>query len=423
VSANGNHTHRRARALLPGHAVAVVLVAAVVSTVPLLLAAEGPAAEPQDAKRPYFEARDLPMDYAGPGRDDALPEDLDEIRIGWFGPDDPDHPAGGDLWIAANLAIEEANDAGGYQGTPYRLLAGWSESPWGTGAADLARMIYADGVWGILGSIDGASTHLAEQVAAKARLVLINSAATDVTINLANVAWMFSFPPADDRQAALLARTLTESSAGDRLTLVSATDHDSRAATVELKKALARHGGAPLYHFEIEPGTALRERLIGRVAASRPATIAVVAPPPDTARLVTELRRAIPGARLAGGPGMGRRIFLEQAGSAAEGVLFPLSCAPAALSGRFARAYLSRFGRRPDCAALQTYDAARLLIAAIERAGPNRALIRDAVEALSPWSGVSGEVRWNRFGQNERAARMATIENGRSVALSGPEAP
>jgi ABC-type branched-subunit amino acid transport system substrate-binding protein len=395
----------------------------VVSVISLLVAAGATAAGPHDAKRPYFEARDLPMEYAGPGRDDALPEDLDEIRLGWFGPDDPDHPAGGDLWLAASLAIEEANAAGGYRGAPYRLLAGWSESPWGTGAADLARMIYTEGVWGILGSIDGASTHLAEQLAAKARLVLINSAATDATINLANVAWMFSFPPADDRQAALLARTLTESPAssdGDRLTLVSATDHDSRAATAELNKALARNGGAPLYHFEIGPGEALLDRLFERVAASRPATIVVVASPPDTARLVTGLRRAIPGARLAGGPAMGRRIFLEQAGAAAEGALFPLLCEPAALSGRFARAYLSRFGRHPDCAALQTYDATRLLIAAIERAGPNRALIRDAIEALSPWNGVSGEVRWNRFGQNEGTVRIATIENGRPVAIPGP---
>lgn len=400
-------------------AAVLLLAAAVISAAFSPLAAGGATGEPGGAQRPYFEARDLPREYAGPGRDDALPDDLDEIRIGWFGPDDPDHPASGDLWLAASLAIKEANGAGGYRGAPYRLLSGWSDSPWGSGAAALARMIYADGVWGIVGSIDGASTHLAEQLVAKARLVLINPASTDVTINLANVAWMFSLPAADDRQADLLARTLTESSDGDRLTLVSATDHDSRAATAELKKALARHGGAPLYHFEIEPGAAPFERLLEHVGASRPSTIVVVAAPAETARLVTELRRSITGGRIAGGPAMGRRLFLEQAGAAAEGVLFPSPCDPAALAGAFAHAYLSRFGRHPDCAALQTYDATRLLIAAIETAGPNRALIRDAVEALSPWSGKSGEVRWNRFGQNERMVFLATIAKGRIVAAAG----
>ena len=47
---------------------------------------------------------------------------------------------------------------------------------------------------------------------------------------------------------------------------------------------------------------------------------------------------------------------------------------------------------------------------AIEKGGLNRALIRDALQDLSPWSGEAGVVRWNRFGQNERPARLATVE-------------
>jgi ABC-type branched-subunit amino acid transport system substrate-binding protein len=382
----------------------------------------GAPAGPDGAGRPHFDPRDRPREYAGPGREDEAPADLDAIRIGWFGPADPDHHAGGDPWLAASLAIEEANAAGGYHGLPYRLLAGWSESPWGTGISDLARLIYDDRVWGILGSIDGASTHLAEQLVAKARLVLINPAGSDVAIHMANVPWVFSLPPADDRQAIVLARALAAAgpSGIDRLTLVSATDHDSRAAADSLGEALGRLRLAPLFRFEVEPGAPSFAGLVERVAESRPEAIAVVAPAIDAARLVAALRRRLPGVRIAGGAALGRRIFIERAGPAAEGAIFPSLCDPASLSGPFARDFTTRFGRRPDCAALLSYDAARLLIAAIEAAGLNRALIRDAVEATSAFAGIGGEVRWNRLGQNEAAAHLATIQGGTAVAVPGP---
>jgi hypothetical protein len=41
---------------------------------------------------------------------------------------------------------------------------------------------YEDKVWAIIGGIDGATTHLAEQVAAKAQLTLVNPVATDRSI-------------------------------------------------------------------------------------------------------------------------------------------------------------------------------------------------------------------------------------------------
>ncbi len=99
------------------------------------------------------------------------------------------------MWNAACLAVEQANRAGGYNGLPFRLVAGWSDNPWGSGVTEVARMAYVHKVWAIIGGIDGPSTHLAEQVVAKARLTLLSSASTDKTVNLANVPWMFSCLP------------------------------------------------------------------------------------------------------------------------------------------------------------------------------------------------------------------------------------
>ena len=69
-------------------------------------------------------------------------------------------------------------------------------------------MVYADGVWAILGGIDSASTHLAEQVTTKARLPLVCAASSDRTANSAIVPWIFSLLPGNQLQAPVLAAEL-----------------------------------------------------------------------------------------------------------------------------------------------------------------------------------------------------------------------
>jgi len=56
----------------------------------------------------------------------------------------------------------------------------------------------------------------------------------------------------------------------------------------------------------------------------------------------------------------------------------------------FLRAFRAGAGAEPDCTAALSYDAVRLLLAAIRRAGLNRALIRDALRELSPWPRSAG---------------------------------
>jgi len=382
-----------------------------------LIASSGVSADDNDHAPDYDLTRHR-VEYAGPGRDVPAPDGVDEVLIGYFGPSDPAHPTGGDLWLAAGLAVEESNAAGGLDGLPFRLVPVWSADPWGTGVAQVVRIVYEDRVWAIIGSIDGAATHLAEQVVAKARLSLISPASTDKTVNFANVAWMFSCLPADDRHAGVLVRALRHSVGSRPFTLVSGTDHDSRQAAAELLDALAAENLVPGYHFELDPDASDLAELAEAVAGSDAAAAVVIAGPLEAARLVVALRERRSDLLLFGGSSMGRRAFLEIAGAAADAIRLPLLCDPSIDSGDFHRLFAARTGREPDCVAVQTYDATRLLIEAIHRGGLNRARIRDAIEALSPWRGAAGTIEWDSIGRNRRNARLGTIVDGRVVPVA-----
>jgi branched-chain amino acid transport system substrate-binding protein len=350
--------------------------------------------------KPYHDPRNTTLTYNGPGRDDPDPTDLTEVRIGYFGPADGTHREGGQMWQGASLAIEEANAQGGYRGLPFRLVPAWAANPWAGGVANLARITYDRKVWAILGGIDGATTHLAEQVVAKAQLTLINPAATDRSIHAAGVPWMFSCVPGDDVLAGAISQELHRRAG--RFAILSAIDHDSRAFEAELELALARDRLVPMRKDDWAGAPEDPARIVHDVIGAAPDAIVVIAPAHETADLVEAIRYAGFAGAVLSGPWIARDI----PGPSLAGVLYPaLAELPAAFRARFQ----ARWARAPDYTAAFAYDAANILVAAIRNAGVNRARIRDAVRALSPVNGVTGRIEWDAQGQNRKAVSLGAF--------------
>jgi len=397
------------------------LFAAAMVSLPML--APKTAARKLGAAEPVFDARKHRTQYAGPAGETAGVADVEEVRIGYFGPSDPKDPLGGDMWLAAQWAIEQANASGGYRGKPFKLMVAWSRSPWANGVKKLVGLVYRQRIWAIVGGIDGASTHLAEQVVAKARLTLISPVSSDPTTNLVNVPWMFSVSPGDHLTAGPLVLQSARRVGTNGLVILSADDHDSRIFTLELRKALKKRRIGLRRQFEFRKGAKQSDPLVAQVLKVRPAAVIIAAGPGDSARLVSALRAGEYEGEIIGGPAMGRREFLAQASGAGCGVVFPLLYNPSNSSkaaAEFSKAFHRKHGHLPDYTAAYTYDAMRMLIAAIRKAGLNRARIRDAVAGLAPWTGVTGAVRWNGLGSNTRATWLGTIKAGRLRALPRP---
>lgn len=310
------------------------------------------------AQPPYKQGTAVP--YDPPGRAGAKPDGLAEVRLGLFGPDDPRHPLGGALFMGVRLAVDDANAGGGLLGVPFKLISRWQDDPWRGGAAACVKLAYADQVWGILGGIDGASTHLALQIAAKALLPVVDPVSTGETVNSAGVPWVFSLAPGDTA----IARVLAEKLGRGPYALFAGTGHDSRGLSGRFLKVANRMPeqridlGAP----PAAPGAGARQWV-------------VLAPPEITAAVA---RGAPAGARLICGPAAETRLFKALAPDVQARVetagLTPLD---PPLAARLS----TRFGIDGDWQSTLGYAAASLLIEALREAGLNRTLIRDWLAA------------------------------------------
>ena len=403
---------------------------------------------------PFLRLGDAELAYHGVSQDFT---NLTALTIGWFGPTNLADPLHGDLWFAANLALREANtppvrferpttDAQrstfntqrstfnvqraeakdqrpvsdlepqtsdfDFQPSdfplPLRLAPRWAADPWGTGVSHLTRMVYDEQPLALLGSVDSASTHLAEQVVAKANLPLVSPVATDRTATLAGVPWIFACAPSDDAIADALVEAVQAErrDTPGRCALLHATDHASRMTASAIRRAFSRSGRLPDYQFQVAPGALGLTRPLAALLEAGPAVVIVIAGAEDAARWVTAVQAALPGASLYGGPEAGRWRFQQLAGAAAETVRFPALVQPDPDDPRwvqFRDEFVAARGHPPDHAAVLTYDTTRLLIEAIRRAGPNRARIRECLIRLSPWPGLSGEICFDHTGQNTRA--------------------
>jgi ABC-type branched-subunit amino acid transport system substrate-binding protein len=352
---------------------------------------------------------DTPVEFSGWRGRTRAPADVGEVRIGLFAPDS------GAAYEGATLAVDELNAAGGFRGVPLRLVQRWSDDPWKGGAKEMVRLVYDDSVWAVLGSVDGAATHIAEQVATKARVPLIAPVSADPTLTYIRIPWMFRLPPDDEAQADALVREGIVPRGLADVGLITSSDHDGRTFASEIVARLNAAGVTPLFHFEVPPDGD-DDALSARARSFAPDAVMVRVAPTDLPDLLRALTEA--GMRA---PLLVPWIPAVAASSLASNyagdvlVLQPFPTTPNAHYVEFERAYRTRYGAAPTPVAALSYDAVNLVVAALRSSGLNRAGVRDAVAAASGFVGVTGAISWDNGGGNRAEPVLLALPAGSGV--------
>ena len=368
----------------------------------------------------FFETAPL---FHGLGREKPAPADLSSFKIGLIAPiqGGGDVEIGGAILQAVTLAIEEANARGGFApGVPYELIVRNDSAVWGDSSNTVVDLAWKEKVWAMIGSVDGASTHVALRVALKAEVPMVNTACTDPTLTETAIPWIVRNYPDDRQHGYRLAREVFEARGFQRVAVLRSNDKYGRVGIKEFVDAARRLGHPVVVELRYPPRDPQVDSQLERIRSTGAEAVVLWGDAGDCGRIVARMRELGLGQQVFGNERLLSPRFLAAAGTAAEGVvasspLDPAWDAPEWLA--FGARYRARFQAEPDVFAAFSYDGARLLLDAAERAGANRARIRDELYAARELPGLLGPIRFDASFTNVGTLHLLQVLDGRFVRI------
>lgn len=369
---------------------------------------------------PYYEHYTDLVEYNGAARDILDPDlrTLNEIRIGFIGPlhDNPEEPLGRRMLSGAQLAIDEANASGGYCGKPFRLMLHNDAAIWGASSNEVVKMVYDDKVWAMFGSISGDTTHIALRVALRAEVPLVNSASTDPTIPETVIPWYFTDIQDDRVQGYTLARRIYGELGLKRVALLRVNSRYGRFGVGKFRDASRRLGHPVVIEQKFLPGDTDFRRQLRVIADSRSDAVVLWADQEEAALILLQMKELGLTQRVFGSHRTIGDHFLRMAGAQAEGFEAVYPYDPTHEDAKwteFQNRFFSVHHEKPDHFVALAYDAMKVLLEAICKAGLNRGRIRDALTGVETYKGVTNTMVFDPNCKNISPMYLAAVRNGK----------
>jgi branched-chain amino acid transport system substrate-binding protein len=363
----------------------------------------------QGAQAPYFDFSKAGSGFYGPGLELPDPVGLTSVRIGVLGPGKDTE--GLQMRAGVRMALEEMNQKGGYKGIPYEMVFRPDDGLWGMAAKQVVDLAYEDKVWTIIGGLDGQRTHVAEMVVSKAWVPVITPTASDISIDYANVPWVFRCVPDDSHQAELLL-DFAKNHGLKHMVVLTEAQRDGHTGFLRIQEAAGRKGIQMDAHWQFSAGAP--ETVIPSLAGIESDALVIWGSPGPSLALLYAIRNA--GIKI---PVLGPSTLASADISADFSWIGELVvAAPYDLSQHdpellaFSARYKNLTGVLPTPIALLSYDAALMVAKTVEAAGLNRMRIRDEL-ARTSYDGISGRIQFNSLRGNVRRPILLTLKNGR----------
>jgi branched-chain amino acid transport system substrate-binding protein len=287
------------------------------------------------------------------------------------------------------------------------------------------KLIDEDKVTVIVGpTLSGTSLAIVDTVS-KAEVPLIScAAAAKIVEPVAERKWVFKTAQSDHLIVTALAEYLKSKS----LTRVGWLNVDyafGQLGWVEFDKAAQKAGLTVVANEKFGQKDVDMTAQLMRVKAAGPQAVIIWSIPPSASIATKNFADLGVKAPMFQSHGVGNKRYIELAGPAADGVMFPSgkllvaeqladNDAQKAVLLAYARDFEAKFGPRNTFGG-HAWDAVQLAVRALEKAGADRAAVRSAVESTKGFVGITGVFDFSTAdpnGLDRRAATMLQIVDG-----------
>jgi len=331
----------------------------------------------------------------------------------------------------AEMLVEKINAAGGINGHKLKLYIEDDQGD-NTAAVNAAKkLINKNKVCAIIGPSVSGATMAILPVMQEAKIPLVSCAAAAVIVEpVAERKWIFKTPQKDSDAVRRIYEHMISKGIKD-VGLITGTTGFGNAGRTQLKDL------APEYKMNIvadetygPADTDMTAQLVNIRNAKAQAVInwSIVPAQSIVPKNMKQLNMTIP---LYQSHGFGNIKYVEAAGEAAEGIIFPAGRLLAvdtlsddnpqkAVLSAYKAEYEAKYNEPVSTFGGHAYDALSIVVKALEKVGDDPAKIRDAIETIE-FVGTGGVFKFSaedHTGLDKNAFEMLTVKDGKFVVLT-----
>ena len=351
------------------------------------------------------------------GEDPAAPRQAETVRIGFL--------AAGDRVTyvdAAGIAVTEANERGGVLGMPVELVSRIEIEEASVSVQSAERMIVEEGVVALAGPNRSSHAIAVAELAQRHRLPMVTTSATNPDVTKAgDFVFMAAFT--DMFQGQVMAQFAREDLGLAKVAVLTRRGEVYTEGTSGFFRSVFTASGGEVVADEFyDSGETDFAGPLGRMAEAQPEALFISGFAQEPA-LITRQARALPLRNPEGKPALflgadswDNPNLLGDETAELEGSYFathftPDSDEPGAR--RFVDRYRSIYGASPSGGDAVSYDAVRLLLEAIERAGSlEPEAVRDQLAATANYAGATRVAAFNQNRHPVKSVVIMTVRDG-----------
>ena len=327
----------------------------------------------------------------------------------------------------ARMLVDKINAAGGVNGRKLELIVKDSSGSPEKAVSFAKQLIEEDKVLAIIGPSTSGETMQIKKLCEENQMILVSCAAAEVIVNPV-AKYVFKTPQKDSQAVTWIFRTMKDKGI-TKIAVLSGNDGFGAAGKKQLEE-LAKPEGIEILASEVYDKAAtdltdILTKVKGTPGVQAVVNWSIVPAQSIVAKNMKQLGMNVP---LFQSHGFGNRRYVEQAGVAAEGILFPAgrllvvddlpdTHPQKKVLATYKKDYEATYKEDVSTFGGHAYDGLLIVTEALKKAGePDRAKVRDAIEGLQGLVGTAGIYNFSatdHTGLDLNAFEMLTVKDGK----------
>jgi branched-chain amino acid transport system substrate-binding protein len=367
-----------------------------------------------EAAKPSVDAAKPPAEAVKPA---APPAAEDVILLGEVGSLTGSEAAFGiSTRNGIELALEEANAAGGVKGRKLAVRVLDDQSKPEEAASATKRLITQDKVVAILGEVASSNSLAMAPIAQEAKVPMVSPSSTNPKVTEVGD-YIFRVCFIDPFQGYVMAKYAHDDLKFNRVAIL--TDKKSaysEGLTEVFKQKFAEFGGKIVGIEAYAKGDTDFRAQLTNIKKLKAEGLYIPGYYEDVGKIAEQARELGLKVVMMGGDGWDSAKLFELGGSAVEGSFVSNHYSaddPAPRVQEFIARYKAKYGAVPDSLAALGYDSARVVIDAMKRSDTTGPALRDAIAQTKDFPGVAGTITLDDKRNPVKPAVVLKVEGGK----------